>query len=252
MEAPSPDEAGEAVSIGLMGDGRRELAAALAHHPADLTLSRLEGSPDVFDLATLDCLVIEAPEEESVLHYRSIREIHPNQPIVFIDFEGQLGSDFRVVVETDEYATIISTTANGVPTSLVVATCRRLSSRPRTGWRGLSSTESVLYLARSREFYALWILAGLTYGVGDLVSTVVTVELTPDVEEVNPVIRFVLETVGLTGFTAVKLVILLGMLAISVSAARRNDRLGYYLPPTLLILAGTMLTVWNVATFVMN
>lgn len=101
-----------------------------------------------------------------------------------------------------------------------------------------------LYKRRSAEFYALWLVAGLSYGLGDMVTTSV-VFVTPLVGESNPFVALVLDQFGLVGFVAMKLLIFGVLIAIGVKGAIDDDRLSYYGPPLLAVLVGVGLTVWN-------
>ncbi|WP_423997429.1 hypothetical protein [Halorubrum trapanicum] len=102
------------------------------------------------------------------------------------------------------------------------------------------------YRRRPNEFYWLWIAATATYGVGDVVSTIAFLRYVPTIEEANPVVRFALESFGLSGLVALKIAVYLVMLWISVEGAREGDGLLYYFPPVLLTATGTYLTASNV------
>ena len=102
------------------------------------------------------------------------------------------------------------------------------------------------YSRRPREFYWLWIAATATYGVGDIVSTIAFLEYVPTVDEANPVVALALDSFGLGGLVALKIVVYLVMLWISVSGARDGDAFLYYFPPALLTLVGASLTASNV------
>lgn len=86
----------------------------------------------------------------------------------------------------------------------------------------------------------------MTYGVGDIVSTIAFLEYVPTVEEANPVVAFALDAVGLSGLVVLKSVVYLVMVWICVSGARDGDALLYYFPPVLLTVVGTYLTASNV------
>lgn len=107
-------------------------------------------------------------------------------------------------------------------------------------------TERPLYRTRSREFYGLWGLAALTYGLGDIVSTTVAVLGVDGLGEANPVIDTLFETVGLPGFLVLKLLVFLVLVSVSVQGARTHDRFSYYWPPVVTALLGFGLTAWNV------
>lgn len=95
------------------------------------------------------------------------------------------------------------------------------------------------------EFTALWTLPTLTYGVGDLLTTMTVAYAATAVTEANPVVRAAFEAGGLAGFVALKLAVLLVALAVGVWAARADDRLSYYGTPALLAVLGAFLTVYN-------
>mgnify|MGYP006291599443 CR=1 FL=1 len=95
------------------------------------------------------------------------------------------------------------------------------------------------------EFYLLWFLAAAAYGFGDVLSTVLAVFTGPGVVEANPLVAVVLEDYGLPGFLAVKLVILVVLVLISVDGARADDRFSYYWPPIVATVMGATLTAWN-------
>lgn len=103
-----------------------------------------------------------------------------------------------------------------------------------------------LYQTRQIEFFLLWFSAALTYGIGDIVSTLYAVRRVPDLMEANPVVDGILSQFGIPGFLGLKLFVFLILLTISVQGARSHDRFSYYWPPLLAILLGSALTIWNV------
>lgn len=104
-----------------------------------------------------------------------------------------------------------------------------------------------IYKSRSLEFYGLWLLAALTYGLGDIVSTVYAVFAVPGVDEANPVVDALLVNFGIGGFLFFKLLVFFVLLSISVQGARTTDRFSYYWPPVLATVVGTGLTLWNLS-----
>lgn len=102
-----------------------------------------------------------------------------------------------------------------------------------------------LYRTRPREFYLLWFVALLTYGIGDTATTIVAVSTVPTLAESNLVVAAILAGGGLPALLLVKLLVFLVMLAISVRGTRRSDRLTYYWPPVVTALLGLILTGWN-------
>lgn len=102
-----------------------------------------------------------------------------------------------------------------------------------------------VYERYPREFYGLWFLAAVTYGFGDIVSTLLAVVSAPGVVESNPVVAAALANFGLPGFLGVKVVIFAVLVWISVGGARSADRFTYYWPPVVAALLGAVLTGWN-------
>jgi len=89
-------------------------------------------------------------------------------------------------------------------------------------------------------------VATTTYGVGDVVSTIAFLTYVPEMEEANPIVVAAIDAFGFAGLVALKIVVYLIMVWISVLGARDGDALLYYFPPVLLTLVGLFLTVNNV------
>lgn len=107
------------------------------------------------------------------------------------------------------------------------------------------STSLLRHHSHRMEFFALWSLALLTYGIGDTVTTVYAVYVVPALAEGNPVVDIALESGGLAAFLFLKAVIFLILLGISLHGAKLDDRLTYYWPPLVTIGLGVTLTAWN-------
>lgn len=101
------------------------------------------------------------------------------------------------------------------------------------------------YRSRPREFYLLWFVALLTYGVGDVATTAAAVYTRPGLIESNPLLAAILARFGLNGFLGIKLAVFLVMLGISVEGTRNDDRFTYYWPPVATAAIGGGLTAWN-------
>jgi hypothetical protein len=98
-----------------------------------------------------------------------------------------------------------------------------------------------------REFVWLWIVATTGYGVGDVVTTVALVNYHPAVTEGNPLLARTMETLGLGGLVAAKLVVFGLCFGLSYYAVRVwRDRVMYYFAPVVLLLFGVFFTVYNV------
>lgn len=102
-----------------------------------------------------------------------------------------------------------------------------------------------LYRTRTAGFYALWAAAALTYGVGDVVSTVYATMAIPGLLEGNPVVNTLLENFGVSGFLLLKLLVFLVLISVSVQGARSHERFSYYWPPVVMTGLGLLLTGWN-------
>lgn len=100
-------------------------------------------------------------------------------------------------------------------------------------------------MQRSREFWTLWTLALLTYGVGDIVTTGVGVVFVPGIVERNAIVLWALETLGMPGFVAVKAVSFVLLMEISLIGDHEGDPLAYFGSPIAAVILGTSLTAWN-------
>jgi hypothetical protein len=101
-----------------------------------------------------------------------------------------------------------------------------------------------------QEFRRLWLVAVATYGVGDVVTTIALAQFSTALAEGNTALRAALDGFGQGGLVALKLGVLLACLAVSVDAARRGDRVLYYLPPALLAVVGAFTTAYNLRLLV--
>lgn len=110
-----------------------------------------------------------------------------------------------------------------------------------SSWISLSNTPF-----DALEFSRLWFVATLTYGVGDVVTTLALIGYSNTVNEANALIAAAVGGYGEAGLIAVKLAVFGVCLAISLSSARAGDRLGYYLPPVVLSFVGAFTTALNI------
>lgn len=102
-----------------------------------------------------------------------------------------------------------------------------------------------------QEFYWLWILATTAYGVGDIVTTVALVFYAPAVREGNPLVAVALQTFGLGGLIALKLVVFFSYIGLSVYAMHVwKDRFLYVVLPLSLAIVGGVLTILNLSLLV--
>jgi hypothetical protein len=95
------------------------------------------------------------------------------------------------------------------------------------------------------EFSRLWFLATLTYGVGDVVTTLALVGHSATVDEGNALLRIAVDAFGLWGLVGLKLAAFLCCLGISLRGARDADATLYYGPPATLALVGAFTTAYN-------
>jgi len=109
------------------------------------------------------------------------------------------------------------------------------------------ATDPPIYRSRPVEFYGIWLLAALTYGAGDVLSTLYAVFGVRGIDEANPVVDALLVNFGVPGFLLLKLLVFLVLISVSVQGARTDDRFSYYWPPVLMTLLGLGLTLWNLS-----
>jgi hypothetical protein len=98
---------------------------------------------------------------------------------------------------------------------------------------------------REDELYRLWIVAVLTFGVGDVLTTMAFLYHTPGVEG-NAVVRWLLGAFGFAGFVALKIAVFSFVLGVSVGLLHLvGSRFAYYFGPAVLSFYGALFTVWN-------
>ncbi len=94
-------------------------------------------------------------------------------------------------------------------------------------------------------FVCVWLLALLTYGAGDLLTTVAVVS-SPLHAEANPVVGTVIAAFGGGGVLALKFVILSACFGLSIWGGMRDgDAFLFYMPPTVLAVVGVATTAFN-------
>lgn len=99
------------------------------------------------------------------------------------------------------------------------------------------------------EFSRLWLVATLTYGVGDIVTTLAVFRAV-GVGEGNGLLRVATAVFGQAGLVATKLAAFGICLGVSLWAAQTDDRIAYYLPPAVLAVAGAFTTALNLRLLV--
>ncbi|MFB6297861.1 MAG: hypothetical protein ABEH56_05010 [Salinirussus sp.] len=95
-------------------------------------------------------------------------------------------------------------------------------------------------------FWGVWLLAVLTYGIGDIVTTVGIVWASPAYAEANPIVVWAVEAFGAVGFFGVKLLAFYAVLAASLwGGIGDEDALLFYGLPAVLALVGSFTTAVN-------
>ncbi|MDY6819302.1 MAG: hypothetical protein SVG88_11630 [Halobacteriales archaeon] len=97
----------------------------------------------------------------------------------------------------------------------------------------------------SSEFYAIWLLAAITYGAGDIITTMLVVYGHPALGEANPVVGWLIMRFGIGGFLLAKIGIFLGGIALSWEGVKTGSVLLYYLPVVGMVVFGVVATVIN-------
>ncbi len=113
---------------------------------------------------------------------------------------------------------------------------------------GLFSLEGTAFEDRTGIFYSLWILATVTYGIGDIVTTTAIFYLSHEVSEVNALVSLAFSTFGRPGLIGLKLLVFVGFVlgqVYSLQIAEEEDWLVIFGPPVLLWLFGLVLTGYN-------
>jgi hypothetical protein len=103
---------------------------------------------------------------------------------------------------------------------------------------------------RDAPFVCVWVAALLTYGVGDLLTTVAVVS-SPVHAEANPVVGTVIAAFGGGGVLALKFAAIAACFGLSIwGGLRDDDPFLFYMPPTVLAVVGTATTVLNLGLLV--
>jgi len=95
------------------------------------------------------------------------------------------------------------------------------------------------------EFVRLWLVALATYGVGDVLTTLVLLEGSSQVNELNALLQSVVGAYGAAGLVAVKVTAYVVAIAVSVYGDRVDDPVLYYLPPAFLAVVGAFAAAFN-------
>lgn len=97
------------------------------------------------------------------------------------------------------------------------------------------------------NFVFLWMMATITFGVGDLMTTFAIMAGYPHIIESNPIMAASVELLGYSGVVGLKLTVFMLALGVSVYSIRVwGDELLYYFPPMAISVAGAFTTAFNV------
>lgn len=88
-------------------------------------------------------------------------------------------------------------------------------------------------------------MAALTYGGGDILTTIILVYAIPGLSEANPFVHWGLATYGPLGLVAMKLAVFGIGIYVSRIGLEHRDRLLYYIPPLGMTLFGIGATFVN-------
>lgn len=111
-------------------------------------------------------------------------------------------------------------------------------------WLRLDGTP---FAAESAEFYGLWLLAVLTFGVGDVLTTV-GVLLAGHLSEANALVFTAIDRYGMAGLATLKLgafFLAVSLHVYGLNTGPDDDPLVVYGPPALLAVAGAFATAYN-------
>jgi hypothetical protein len=207
-------------------------------------INKLDDNADI-DIVVVDNTTIDTDECKQVLRALSDRDTaallltSPNPGPEVLRFDA----DAHLAVSAN--ADTVAQTIERLREQMAVGTTGGETNEPGGDLDPSHISTEPLYRRYPREFYGLWFLAAATYGIGDIVSTVLAVFADPGLVESNPVVSIVLAEYGVLGFLIVKFMILVTLLWISVDGARSSDRFTYYWPPVVATAVGIALTGWN-------
>jgi hypothetical protein len=111
--------------------------------------------------------------------------------------------------------------------------------------------DGTAFEGRTDEFYWLWMVATMTYGVGDMVTTVALLSFDASVGEANALVRVAVDAFGLAGLVGVKLAVFGVCLGVHVFAiGDTDDPIVLYAPPVVLAVVGAFTTAFNLRLLV--
>lgn len=241
--ASSDDDSIRPLRIGLWEPGETSIQQELETDlNGEVVVVGSSSSP--IEIHAVDCLVVDcsAANTQPAVVFETIRESYPEKPLVVIT----TGADEKLTAQLDEtdHTAHVARTESGVPVPVVSARCKRLAKRPLSAF-DTADQETPNSLTRAVGLWLLWGIAILTYGVGDVVSTVIAVYFVAGLGEANPVVNFILVEYGIRGFLVFKLVILAIAVGINLHTRKYGDPISYYGPPVFVALVGAALTASN-------
>lgn len=237
----SPD-GGESTSpivrVGIWGPLQQDIMQGMADDGTPLSYEAID-SLDETDVSHLDCLVVTVTGAE-----RRLKRLRTRLDAKFQDIPVL----YILQVPTEEQGTTAARNADDVLVIGASMPYARINRSCERRLRGDRIHRSGRIHWSDRSFVILWLLALLTYGVGDLVTTVWGVVYTPGIGESNPIVAALLETYGGGGFIILKLLVFLLLVLLSVRGVEDGNRFNALWPPVLAIVVGVLLTGWNLVT----
>lgn len=249
MSKPAPTQTAveDPLQIGIWGPDARRVQQALETVPG----VRPTCIPTVLNrpaVNAVDCLIVTTDDVDARFgqQYEWLREKFPSVPLVFL-IPTDVSDEVDSVLGHDPRSGYVRGDGTEIPGGqLVIAAKRRSDTWTDPGRRLTQRLPAPFDRVNRAEFYTLWAVALLTYGVGDLASTIVAVSGPREASELNPFVASSLDLFGPSGFIILKGTVFTILLGISLHGAKRDDHMSYYAPPILAIAVGIFLTVWNV------
>lgn len=249
MSRPAPTQTAveDPLKLGIWGPNASRVQEALEAVPdvRPRCIPTLLHRPGVNEV---DCLIVTIDDFDARFgqQYEWLRAKFPSVPLVFL-VPNEVNDEVDSVLGHDPRSGYVHGDGTDIPGGKLVIASKRLSDAwtdPRRQWTHRLPAPFDRF--NRAEFYTLWAVALLTYGVGDLVSTIVAVSGAREASELNPFVASSLDLFGPTGFIILKGGVFAILLGISLHGAKRDDHMSYYAPPVLAIAVGVFLTVWNV------
>lgn len=232
--------------IGLWEPGATAIEQELETEMSDGEVSIVGPESNPLEIHAVDCLVADCSgvETQAATVYEAIRDAYPEKPLVVIT--RGTNETQRERIADNEYTSHVPRTESGLPVPLVVARCKRLAKRPLAETDSKDEEQAASpTITQTVSLWLLWGVAVLTYGVGDVVSTIIAVYFVQGLGESNPLVLFLLNEFGIRGLFALKIAVFVIAVGINLGFRKRGDWLGYYGPPVFVAVLGAFLTISN-------